>query len=323
MTFGNQQENIKEDLTIIIVSYNTRELTLRALETLYQNAGDVRMRVIVWDNASEDQSADAIAAFYPQVDLVRCPENLGFAVANNRASELVQSDWLLLLNPDTETYPDAIANLFRFAKAHPQAGIVGGRTVFPDGSLNPASCWNRITVWSLITNAFGLAAAFPDSRMFNPEGIGGWRRDSVRHVDIVVGCFLMIPTALWRELGGFQSKYFMYGEEADLCLRAAKIGYRPMITPDAQIMHLVGASTPRFARKLVQLLRARATLIHDHWSPGTRWLGLFLLQLWSFNHVLKSGLMRVLGRGGAQNDAWFELWHSRREWRKGYQVVGP
>jgi N-acetylglucosaminyl-diphospho-decaprenol L-rhamnosyltransferase len=319
MDFVTQQDELDEELTIIVVSYNTKALTLRALETLYENAGDVRMRVIVWDNASADDSADAIAAAFPEVELVRSPDNLGFAVANNRASEMVLSEWMLLLNPDTETYPNAIAALLDFAKANPRAGIVGGRTVFPDGSLNPASCWNKITIWSLICNAFGLAAAFPASPFFNPEGIGGWKRDSVRQVDIVVGCFLLIPTALWRKLDGFQAKYFMYGEEADLCLRAAKAGYRPMITPDAQIMHLVGASTPQLARKLLQLMQARATLVRDHWSPATRWIGLSLLQLWSFNHVIKSRLMQVIGKGGPKNDAWFELWDSRTHWLKGYE----
>ena len=310
--------DVFEEVTVIIVSYNTRDLTLKALETLFANAGNVRMRVIVWDNASADSSADAIAAAYPQAELIRSPDNLGFAVANNRAAELVRSEWMLLLNPDTETHPHAVEALLRFAQAHPGAGIVGGRTVFPDGSLNPASCWNKITGWSLFCSATGLSRLFANSSFFNPEGIGGWQRDTVRHVDIVVGCFLMIPTGLWRELGGFQHKYFMYGEEADLCLRAAKAGYRPMITPDAQIMHLVGASTPQLAPKLIQLMKARATLIRDHWSAASRPLGLGLLVVWSFNHLLKSLLLGAIGGRSATGDAWTTLWQRRREWLRGY-----
>lgn len=318
MSRTNNVSELEEELTVIIVSYNTKSLTLRALETLYENAGNVRMRVILWDNASADGSADAVAAAFPQVDLVRCPDNLGFAVANNRAAELVRSDWILLLNPDTETYPNAIYNLLEFAKANPQAGIVGGRTVFPDGSLNPSSCWKKISLWSLLSSALGLAAAFRDSPIFNVEGIGGWKRDTVRQVDIVVGCFLMIPTKLWRELEGFQAKYFMYGEEADLCLRAAKAGYRPMVTPDAQIMHLVGASTPQLGHKLIQLYRARATLILDHWSPATRKFGLALLGLISFNKMLRGRIMHQLGKGAPAHKAWMELWRARASWMKGY-----
>jgi N-acetylglucosaminyl-diphospho-decaprenol L-rhamnosyltransferase len=307
-----------EEITVIIVSYNTRELTLKAIETLYTNAGDVHMRVIVWDNASADASAEAIAAAYPQVELIRCADNLGFAVANNRAAEMVRSEWILLLNPDTETHPRAVEALLRFAQAHPQAGIVGGRTVFPDGSLNPASCWNRITAWSLLCSALGLSRLFANSSFFNPEGIGGWQRDTIRHVDIVVGCFLLIPTSLWRQLGGFEQKYFMYGEEADLCLRAAKAGYRPMITPDAQIMHLVGAATPQLAPKLVQLTKARATLIRDHWSGVAQPFGLGLLLAWSFNHRIKSLLLGLIRGQTPDNDAWTALWKRREEWLSGY-----
>jgi GT2 family glycosyltransferase len=313
-----EEVTVTEEVTVIIVSYNTSELTLKALETLYANAGDVRMRVIVWDNASADSSAHAIAAAYPQAELIRSPDNLGFAVANNRAAELVRSEWMLLLNPDTETHPGAVEALLRFAQAHPEAGITGGRTVFPDGSLNPASCWNRITAWSLICSATGLSRLFLNNSIFNSEGIGGWQRDTIRHVDIVVGCFLMIPTGLWRELGGFQQKYFMYGEEADLCLRAAKAGYRPMITPDAQIMHVVGASTPELAPKLIQVTKARATLIHDHWSAMAQPFGLGLLVFWSFNHLLKSLLIGLVRGQSRDNDAWTTLWKRRHEWLSGY-----
>lgn len=313
-----QIADVLKEVTVIIVSYNTRELTLKALETLYANAGDVRMRVIVWDNASADRSADAVAAAYPQAELIRSPDNLGFAVANNQAAELARSEWLLLLNPDTETYPRAVEALLRFAEAHPDAGIVGGQTVFPDGTLNPSSCWNRITAWSLFCRATGLSGIFPNSSILNTEGLGGWQRDTVRHVDIVVGCFLMIPTKLWRALGGFQAKYFMYGEEADLCLRAAKLGYRPMITPDAKIMHLVGASTPQLVPKLFQLSMARATLIRDHWSVWTQPLGLALLLLWSFNHLIKSLLMGLIKGQSDTNRAWTILWERRAEWIRGY-----
>lgn len=306
------------EVTVIIVSYNTRDLTLKALETLLRNAGDVIMEVLVWDNASRDGSADAIAAQFPSVQLVRSEINIGFAAANNQASELVKTDWMLLLNPDTETHSNAVRALLDFAVENPAAGIVGGRTVFPDFSLNPASCWNKMTLWSLLCNAIGLRKLFPNTSLFNPEGIGGWQRDCVRHVDIVVGCFLMIPTELWHRLEGFDTKYFMYGEESDLCLRAAAQGFRPMITPDAQIMHLVGASTPKLSSKVIKLMKAKATLIRDHWGPLTQPLGIALLWLWLVNHRLASlFLRRVIGKNDA-SERWDALWLERGDWMAGY-----
>lgn len=307
------------ELTVIMVSYNTRELTLIALETLLANAGDVSMDVILWDNASADGSADAVAERFPtEVNLVRSSENLGFAAANNAAAAGARTPWLLLLNPDTETHPRAIENLLAFAKAHPEAGIVGGRTVFPDGSLNIASCWNRMTIWSLLSRALGLSRVFPNSVFFNPEAIGGWRRDSVRHVDIVVGCLLMTPKSVWDELGGFREKYFMFGEEADLCLRAGKLGYRPMITPDAQIVHHVGASYTESEDRIVKVLKGRVTLIRDHWSSLARPLGLALLLAWAgIRQSVESAKAGAKDKGGVST--WRSVWRRRSEWLAGYQ----
>lgn len=308
------------DVSVIIVSYNTRELTLTALETLFEHAGPIAMEVLLWDNASSDGSADAVADAFPDVTLVRSPENLGFAAANNAAAKMASADWLLLLNPDTETYPSAIRNLYDFALDNPQAGIVGGRTVFPNGSLNPSSCWSQISLWSIFCSAFGLTAAFPKSNVFNPEAFGNWQRDTKRKVDIVSGCFFMLPTQLWNELGGFREKYFMYGEEADMCLRARAMGYQPMITPEAQIMHLVGASTTLRSDKVVSLQRARATLIRDHWPKWKVPLGLALMWQWSANRRLFHFVLGLFGRGTAGRSTWDKVWQERHVWLNGYQA---
>ena len=147
---GSLAEGVRAELTVIVVTWNTRELTLRCLETLFENTVNLNMRVIVADNNSEDGSADEIARRFPQVHLIRNAADFGFGRANNEAALLVDSEWLLLLNPDTEVHPNAINNLLAFSKKHPEAGITGGRTVFPDGSLNINSCWNKMTPWSLL-----------------------------------------------------------------------------------------------------------------------------------------------------------------------------
>ncbi|MEM9268037.1 MAG: glycosyltransferase family 2 protein, partial [Pseudomonadota bacterium] len=285
--------------------------------TLYANTTRTAFHTVVLDNASVDGSADAIAAAFPQVELIRSDENLGFARANNVVAAQATTEWLLLLNPDTETHPAAIDNLLDFARAHPQAGITGGRTVFPDGSLNAASCWARITPWSLFCSATGLARVFRASNLFNPEAMPSWPRDSVREVDIVVGCFLMISRRLWDELGGFDLKYFMYGEEADLCARARARGYRPMITPDAQIMHLVGAATTVKAEKTVLVTKARMTLVRDHWQPALVPLGVGLMWLWGATRRAAAGILALTGTR-APLEKWQLIWSRRADWLAGY-----
>jgi GT2 family glycosyltransferase len=278
------------------------------LETLFDQTKAVRCRVVVWDNASADGSADAVAEAFPQVELMRSSENIGFARANNAVAETVTTPWLLLLNTDTEVLDAAIDRLVAFAEANPGHGIYGGRTVFPDGSLNIASCWNRITPWSAFCMATGLTALFRRTALFDPEAIGGWRRDSAREVDIVSGCFFLIRTELWHALRGFDPRFWMYGEEADLCLRARARGARPAITPEATIVHLGGASGTSPATKTIQVARARATLMRRHWGRPWRPLAGPMMWLW--------GAVRRAAAGDAAR--WRVVWAERDKWLNGY-----
>src|SRR5688500_18347804 len=129
------------DLSILIVSYNTREETLACLESVYAQTRDVSFEVIVVDNASQNGSAEAIAQKFPEVKLVQPGENIGFARANNVAARHASGEFLLLLNPDTVILNGAIQTAVAFARSHPQAGIVGGKTLYADGSLNATSCF--------------------------------------------------------------------------------------------------------------------------------------------------------------------------------------
>lgn len=307
------------ELSVIIVSYNTLEMTLKAVDTLYQHTSDIDLQVIVWDNASEDGSAEAIAKAFPTVELVAHDQNIGFAAANNRAAGHALGEWLLLLNSDTEVLPGAIQELLNFAKSNPNAGIVGGKTVFADGSLNPTSCFNRMTLWSLFCNATGLTKVLAGNSLFDPERLDGAKLDQIRKVDIVTGCFFLLKTELWKALGGFDLRYFMYAEETDLCLRAGKIGYRPMITPKATIIHHGGASAISSAVKQQQSYTGRATIIRDHFSSLRQPLGLAMLWLTVLTRHTGHSLLALVGRAQPEKrNKWRAVWERRDEWLKGY-----
>ena len=121
-----------------------------------------------------------------------------------------------------------------------------------------------MTLWSVFCNATGLNR-LQKSRLFNSEGYGGWDRNSTRTVDIVSGCFFLTDRALWEQLQGFDPTFFMYGEEADFCLRARQIGAQPMIAPTATIVHYGGVSEPDQADKHIKLLAGKVTLMTRHW----------------------------------------------------------
>ena len=305
-------------LSILIISYNTREMTLACLRSV---AAQTRTphEVIVLDNASADGSAAAIAAEFPDIRLLAEDENHGFARANNIAAKHAKGEYLLLLNPDTVVLDGALDRLLGFARRMSDARIWGGRTVFADGSLNPASCWRRMSLWSLFCGATGLSGAFRGSALFNPEAYGGWDRMTEREVDIVTGCLFLMRRADWHALGGFDPAFFMYGEEADLCLRARNIiGAAPRVTPEAVIVHYNGASQTVRADKMVRLLRAKHDLIGRHFPAWQRPFASALFAATPASRRLAFGLAARLGlRPTARENAlvWDEIWARRAEWR--------
>ena len=309
------------DVSIIVVSYNTRAMTEAALSSILAETRTTSYEVIVVDNASSDGSAEMIAAHPLQPRLIPLRDNVGFARANNLAAREARGRFLLLLNPDTLVLDCAIDRLVAFARRRPEARIWGGRTLFADGRLNPASCWNRMTPWSLFCRASGLAVFFPGFELFNGEAIGGFARDDERRVDIVSGCFFLIETALWRGLHGFDPLFFMYGEEADLCLRAHAFSARPMITPDATIVHYGGASERVRSDKMVRLLAAKASLIDRHWRPAFAGTGRALLAAWPLTRMIATSAIAVLTFGAMMGETattWRQVWARRSEWRCGY-----
>ena len=303
-------------LSILVISYNTREMTLDCLRSVREQTS-VPHELIVLDNASSDGSAAAIAAAFPDVTLLAETVNHGFAKANNIAALHAKGEFLLLLNPDTVVLDQALDKLLAFARRTPEARIWGGRTVFADLSPNPASCWRKMDLWNLFCRASGLTGIFPHNAIFNSEAYGGWDRLSEREVDIVTGCLFLIHRDDWQALGGFNPAFFMYAEEADLCLRACEtLGARPRITPDAVIVHYGGASEKVKADRMVRILRAKRELIRRHFPRWQRPIALFLFDAVPVTrHIALSALS--LWRGGRQEAAriWSEIWNRRKEWR--------
>jgi GT2 family glycosyltransferase len=307
---------VSPDVSILIVTYRCRDAARACLASL-RDTVSFPHEVIVLDNASGDGTVEMVRDEFPEVRLIASDENLGFALGCNRAAEAGRGEYLLLLNPDTVAHPGAVENLAAFARAYPEHGLYGGRTLDPDGSVNPGSCWGAPTLWSLFCFATLLTSAFKRTRLFDPESLGGWKRDTVREVDIVTGCLLLAPRTLWEDLGGFDTRFFMYGEDADLSLRAAALGYRPAITPDAVVTHEIGVSSAAREDKLMLLFRGKATLLRKHWRGLRLRLGLGLL-------AAGLGLRSLLSRGrGAEPSPWTQVWRSRAEWLAGYPEAPP
>ena len=305
-------------VSIMLVNWNTRELTLECLRSVYAQTLDTPFEVIVVDNGSHDGSAEAIAREFPQVILMAEAENHGFAKATNISVERARGRYVLLLNTDTVVLDRAIDRLVAFADANPNARMWGGRTLFEDGRLNPDSCWGRITPWSVFCMATGLATVFKSSELLNPECYGRWPRDHQRQVDIVQGSFLLIERAFWNELGGFDLAFFMFGEEADLAARARAKGARPLMTPEATIIHYGGRSTKQFAKRIIYIFGGRIGLIKRHFRGIWRPYAIALTVFWVWWRALSYRLgAKLFPRFADQAGEWQSAWENRHLWING------
>lgn len=309
----------RPEVSVLIVGYRTREEVTACLRSLYEHAGDVDFEVVVVDNASDDGTVDAVSESFPQVHLVPLDVNVGFARGVNVAADHARGRYLLLLNPDTIVRPGAIAAIVAFARRHPEAGVVGGRTVTEDGDVEPSSCWGKPTMWSTLCFALGLSTLFRNSRLFDPEALGGWARDSEREVGVVTGCLLMTSADLWRAFGGFDPRFFMYGEDQDLSMRAWEAGFRPRITPDAEVVHTIGAASATRANRRVMIMRGKTTLARKHWEPAQ---AKALVVMLAAGVGLRAGMgtvaRRLRGSISAEQEGWIQAWRRRDEWLSGY-----
>ncbi|MEE9420161.1 MAG: glycosyltransferase family 2 protein, partial [Desulfatiglandaceae bacterium] len=207
------------DLSVIIVNYNTAAFLKRCLNSL-SSQGDFNLKVIVIDNASDDNSQELVRNEFPWVELVANKQNLGFARANNQALRFCKSKYVYFLNPDTEVQHGALVAMTRFMDSHPEVGLAGNRIINPDGS--PQS--------SVETRYPGQKHAREELKGL--EGGIAW----------VLGASMIARARLIEDLGGFDERFALYGEEQDLCLRIRKAGWAIGHIPDAVVIHWGGQS---------------------------------------------------------------------------------
>jgi GT2 family glycosyltransferase len=269
------------DVSILIVSWNVKELLRDCLRSLKENAGNVRYETIIVDNASKDGSPDMIRNEFPWAKLIEPHANLGFGRANNLAYEHSTGRWVLLLNPDTVVLDRAIEKLVAFADAQPKAGAVGGKTLKADLSLERSCCWGSPGLWPLMCKSVGLHLIFKQSELFNREAMDWWPRNTIREVEVITGCFFMLRREVYEKTGGFDPRFFMYAEEVDLCWRIKKLGWKLMFTPEAQIIHLVGASAAKAKpNRVFQINLGLLKLFRKHY--GSAYMKVANLLMWMF-----------------------------------------
>jgi GT2 family glycosyltransferase len=227
------------DVSIIVVTWNTRDLLRACLASIFKETRCVSFQIIVIDNASDDGTADMVRTEFPGIELVVNRENRGFAAANNQGIRASNARYFLLLNPDTVILDGAICRCVEYADANPDVGIVGCQ-VYQDGQCIQRTGFAFPSAWNLFLTLSGLSRAFPKSRLFGAPQLGWWARDDERDLDVISGMFMLIREEALRQIGLLDEDYFVYTEEADLCFRFARTGWRRVFIPSARIVHVDG-----------------------------------------------------------------------------------
>jgi N-acetylglucosaminyl-diphospho-decaprenol L-rhamnosyltransferase len=219
---------IGAQVDVVVVTWNTRDLTLSALQHLADSAPAGSVNLYVHDNGSTDGSADAIAAAWPSATIEACPTNLGFAAGVNQALRRTTSPWILLLNSDAWPEPGAIAQLVECAERNPRAAAVVPRLLRPDGGL-------EFSTWPFPSLRTAASSALRAGRY-------AWDHDVERQVDWAVGAVWLLRRAALEAIGGLDDSLFMYAEDLDWCWRAHDAGWQIWFTPTAVFRHVGNAS---------------------------------------------------------------------------------
>ena len=247
-------------ITAVVVSYNTCELLERCLASLRAQI-EVELRTVVVDNASADGSVEMVRCRFPEVELVELPDNRGFGGAINVACARDRREYVLLLNSDATLADGGAAALVAAARRHPEAAVVAPRLLNTDGTLQ-RSAWPFPHAGRIMLEALGLHR--PLRRMGILEDLGTWAHDDERIVDFLVGACLLIRADALAEVGGFDERFWLYGEEADLQRRLAARGWRAVFTPAANATHVGGASSRESLPRLRQFYAGQRRFLRKH-----------------------------------------------------------
>ena len=222
-------------LSILIVSWNTRDMLVKCLNSIVKNEPSFEYEIIVVDNGSRDGTVETVTSFFghnKRIRVIPSLKNLGFARANNLAYENSAGEYILMLNPDTEVQDDALQTLVDYLAGHPGVGIVGPKLVNPDGSLQE-SVRRFPDVWSSLLVFSGLHRFIRPRRYL----MDGFDYGQTAGVDQVMGAALLTRRKIIQELGFLDPKFYLWYEEVDFCRRVKSRGYEVKFFPGAVVAH--------------------------------------------------------------------------------------
>ncbi len=265
------------------------EQCLRTVLTASQN---IDTEIIVVDNGSSDNCIPLLQPSFPQVQFIRSETNLGFAKANNLALQKASGSFVLFLNPDTLLHPSALVSCLQHFIDHESTGALGVRMINGFGEFLPESKRALPTLKTAFFKLSGLAKLFPSSGTFNRYALGHLSPVENHRVEVLAGAFMMVRKNILDALGGFDTDYFMYGEDIDLSLRISKAGYTLQYLGQPAVIHYKGQSSKhRSVFHTAVFFQAMKIFVQKHYRLG--WLLIPFIQFFSLITQFKK---RIAGR---------------------------
>jgi GT2 family glycosyltransferase len=237
-----------KDLSIIIVSYNTADITVAAIQSVIDTVKKITCEIIVVDNASKDESVKKINALkntnknITAISVIENKENFGFSKANNIGVEKSSGRYVLFLNSDTVVHKETLDGMVEWMDKNPKVGASTCKVVFPNGKLDDGSHRGFPTPLRSLFHFTGLAKLFPNSEFFNGYHLGWKNLDKVHEIEALVGAFMVVRREAGDEVKWWDEDYFWYGEDLDFCYVLNEKGWKIYYIPDYSILHYKGVS---------------------------------------------------------------------------------
>lgn len=292
------------DVSVVIVSYNTCDVTVQAVGSVLEHAGSARVEVIVVDNASSDGSVEALRAAHPKARVIDSGHNGGYGWGNNIGIAAARGRYVLVLNPDALMHEGTLENAVAYMDAHPQIGILGAKVTYETGAQQ-STLFRDLRLSFLFWRIVVPNRVIRETTLFGDQRYASRGRDGVEDVEVVAGCFMMLPRAVIQEVGQMDDRFFMYSEESEWCWRVRKAGYLVRYNPEITITHYGAVSTGESSPwKSAQIAKGHILYLRFTRSPVVAWLGTLLMWLGEVLRGLALVPLSLMGRKKAAAEIW-------------------
>jgi GT2 family glycosyltransferase len=289
VTHPTFQHNEAFDFSIIIVSFNTHDVLLDCLASVYAKTEGVSFEIIVVDNASHDETVASVSERFPDIRLICNEENKGFSAANNQGILESSGRWVVLLNPDTCLIENSFLKISEYLQEHPEFSILGPGIINETGQQSPTRLWEdrpQDAAWKIL----GL---------YNPNNELQRMGDmQAKEALVISGCCFLIRRELFEEIGLLDENYFLYNEEDDFCRRARKHGGKICFFPETSIQHLHGKSTHQpehRERVILETYKSNLYFYSKHYSNGWNFVLRALYKMTFAAALIKSAFRHLTG----------------------------